>query len=157
MSAIYAVHHVAFTQKTMLYHKPQQWSDLNHVPTDNMNVVPQALITVSNHVAALDDPLLTAALVPAGALLQPSALRWTLCATDRCFTSRAATTFFRAAKAGPLSHDVTPHNKKYNHSLCGVHSLSHKKVPKAQWLTSFSKSVTCHADVEVTSRCLVAK
>ena len=58
----------------------------------------QALITVSNHVAALDDPLLTSALVPAGALLQPSALRWTLCATNRCFTSAAATAFFRAAK-----------------------------------------------------------
>lgn len=65
--------------------------------------VPQALITVSNHVAALDDPLLTAALVPAGALLQPSALRWTLCATDRCFTSKAATTFFRAAKVACIS------------------------------------------------------
>ena len=58
----------------------------------------QALITVSNHVASLDDPLLTSALVPAGALLQPQALRWTLCATDRCFTSKAATAFFRAAK-----------------------------------------------------------
>ena len=58
----------------------------------------QALITVSNHVASLDDPLLTSALVPAGALLRPQALRWTLCATDRCFTSKAATAFFRAAK-----------------------------------------------------------
>ena len=77
-----------------------------------MNVVPQALITVSNHVAALDDPLLTAALVPAGALLQPSALRWTLCATDRCFTSRAATTFFRAAKVGRIPRIVRSHNKK---------------------------------------------
>ena len=68
--------------------------------------MPQALITVSNHVAALDDPLLTAALVPAGALLQPSALRWTLCATDRCFTSKAATTFFRAAKVACITISV---------------------------------------------------
>lgn len=66
----------------------------------------QALITVSNHVAALDDPLLTAALVPAGALLQPSALRWTLCATDRCFTSKAATAFFRAAKVACITTSV---------------------------------------------------
>lgn len=58
----------------------------------------QALITVSNHVASLDDPLATAALLPLGALLRPSALRWTLCATDRCFTSPAASAFFRAAK-----------------------------------------------------------
>ncbi|CAK0783341.1 hypothetical protein CVIRNUC_006540 [Coccomyxa viridis] len=62
----------------------------------------QALITVSNHVASLDDPLLTSALVPAGALLRPQALRWTLCATDRCFTSKAATAFFRAAKVLPI-------------------------------------------------------
>ena len=61
---------------------------------------------MSNHVASLDDPLTTSALVPAGALLQPSALRWTLCATDRCFTSKVATTFFRAAKA---SHRQSPH------------------------------------------------
>ena len=54
---------------------------------------------MSNHVAALDDPLVTAALLPPGALLQPRQLRWTLCATDRCFTSATAGAFFRAAKA----------------------------------------------------------
>ncbi|EIE23442.1 glycerol-3-phosphate 1-acyltransferase, partial [Coccomyxa subellipsoidea C-169] len=62
----------------------------------------QALITVSNHVASLDDPLATAALLPMGALLRPSALRWTLCATDRCFTNPAASAFFRAAKVLPV-------------------------------------------------------
>ncbi|BDA47309.1 probable Tafazzin [Coccomyxa sp. Obi] len=62
----------------------------------------QALITVSNHVASLDDPLVTAALLPAGALLRPGALRWTLCATDRCFTSPAASAFFRTAKVLPV-------------------------------------------------------
>ena len=59
----------------------------------------QALITVSNHVAALDDPLVTCALLPPGALLRPQQLRWTLCATDRCFTSARASAFFRAGKA----------------------------------------------------------
>jgi monolysocardiolipin acyltransferase len=59
----------------------------------------QALITVSNHVAALDDPLVTAALLPPGALLHARQLRWTLCASDRCFASARAAAFFRAGKA----------------------------------------------------------
>ena len=62
----------------------------------------QALITVSNHVGSIDDPLITAALVPPKYLLRPRALRWTMCATDRCFKSAALTPFFRAAKVrGP--------------------------------------------------------
>ena len=65
---------------------------------------------MSNHIASLDDPLLTSALLPVGALLQPSALRWTLCATDRCFTSRAATTFFRAAKVSCSQRDYDREN-----------------------------------------------
>ena len=75
----------------------------------------QALITVSNHVASLDDPLLTSALVPAGALLRPQALRWTLCATDRCFTSKAATAFFRAAKVGAGSNSAL---ESSSHCVC---------------------------------------
>ena len=62
----------------------------------------QALITVSNHVAAVDDPLATAAIVPREYLLRPAALRWTLCATDRCFRSAALAPFFRAAKVLPV-------------------------------------------------------
>jgi len=62
----------------------------------------QALITVSNHVAALDDPLVVSALLPPGALGRPAAMRWTLCATDRCFRTRAAAAFFRAGKARAL-------------------------------------------------------
>ncbi|KAK9866414.1 hypothetical protein WJX84_011212 [Apatococcus fuscideae] len=62
----------------------------------------QALVTVSNHVAAADDPALTAALVPAKYLLDQKALRWTMCATDRCFTSPTMIPFFRAAKVLPV-------------------------------------------------------
>ncbi|KAK9836166.1 hypothetical protein WJX81_006146 [Elliptochloris bilobata] len=62
----------------------------------------QGLITVSNHVAALDDPLVVSALLPPGALGRPGALRWTMCATDRCFRTRAAAAFFRAGKVLPV-------------------------------------------------------
>ena len=58
----------------------------------------QALITVSNHVGSIDDPLITSAIVPPEFLLRPSSLRWTMCATDRCFKSRVLVPFFRAAK-----------------------------------------------------------
>ena len=58
----------------------------------------QGLITVSNHVAALDDPLVVAALMPTGSLLQPQAYRWGMCATDRCFKNEAMGAFFRAGK-----------------------------------------------------------
>lgn len=62
----------------------------------------RGLITVSNHVASIDDPLVTAALLPAGTLLRPAALRWTLCATDRCFRHAAIAPFFRAGKVLPV-------------------------------------------------------
>ncbi|GLC44447.1 hypothetical protein PLESTB_000468800 [Pleodorina starrii] len=62
----------------------------------------QALITVSNHVAALDDPLVVSALLPEGALDQPESIRWTLCASDRCFRYQALVPLFRAAKVLPV-------------------------------------------------------
>jgi len=57
---------------------------------------------VCNHVASMDDPLVMAALLPPGFLLHPKSLRWTLCATDRCFTNAAFSTFFRSVKVLPL-------------------------------------------------------
>ena len=48
---------------------------------------------------AMDDPLLLAALTPLGAVLRPSAMRWSLCATDRCFKNAWMGAFFRAGQA----------------------------------------------------------
>ncbi|KAK9823150.1 hypothetical protein WJX72_000637 [[Myrmecia] bisecta] len=62
----------------------------------------QALITVSNHVASMDDPLVTAAVVPAKYVFKPGAVRWTMCATDRCFKHETLSKFFRAAKVLPV-------------------------------------------------------
>lgn len=62
----------------------------------------QSLITVCNHVAAMDDPLVMAALLPPSLFLQPKNLRWTLCATDRCFTNAAFSAFFRSVRVLPL-------------------------------------------------------
>lgn len=58
----------------------------------------QGLLTVSNHTAALDDPLLLSVLMPQGSLLRPAAYRWGMCATDRCFKNDIMGAFFRAGK-----------------------------------------------------------
>lgn len=47
---------------------------------------------------AMDDPLLLAALTPLGAVLQPGAMRWGLCASDRCFKNKWMGAFFRAGQ-----------------------------------------------------------
>nr|GLL37326.1 tafazzin isoform X1 [Ipomoea trifida] len=61
------------------------------------------LITVSNHVASMDDPLVIAALLPPSVIFDAQTLRWTLCATDRCFKNPATTAFFKSVKVLPVS------------------------------------------------------
>jgi monolysocardiolipin acyltransferase len=62
----------------------------------------QALITVSNHVAAMDDPLVLSTIVPPSYFTRPDQIRWTLCASDRCFKYQALSPLFRAAKVLPI-------------------------------------------------------
>ncbi|KAL2941037.1 Tafazzin [Bienertia sinuspersici] len=61
------------------------------------------LITVSNHVASMDDPLVIASLLPPSVLMDAQNLRWTLCATDRCFKNPITSAFFRSVKVLPVS------------------------------------------------------
>ncbi|KAM1144584.1 hypothetical protein FF1_033366 [Malus domestica] len=61
------------------------------------------LITVSNHVASMDDPLVLSALLPRHVLLDAQNLRWTLCASDRCFANPVTSAFFRSVKVLPVS------------------------------------------------------
>jgi hypothetical protein len=62
-----------------------------------------SIFQVSNHVAAMDDPFVIASLLPPSVMLQAQKLRWTLCATDRCFTNPILSTFFRSVKVLPVS------------------------------------------------------
>eukprot|EP00898_Chlorokybus_atmophyticus_P003750 jgi/Chlat1/4376/Chrsp29S04518 len=62
----------------------------------------QGLVTVSNHVASMDDPLVLASALPASVLLDRHLVRWTLCATDRCFKNPVMSAFFRAGKVLPV-------------------------------------------------------
>ncbi|MED6156451.1 hypothetical protein PIB30_014417 [Stylosanthes scabra] len=61
------------------------------------------LLTVSNHVASMDDPLVIASLLPPNVLLDAKNIRWTLCATDRCFKNPVTSAFFRSVKVLPVS------------------------------------------------------
>ncbi|KAL8540915.1 hypothetical protein ACS0TY_002245 [Phlomoides rotata] len=63
----------------------------------------KSLITVSNHVAAMDDPLVIASLLPPSLMFDASGLRWTLCASDRCFKNPVTSAFFKYLKVLPVS------------------------------------------------------
>lgn len=85
---------------------------LNHIQIYGAEKLHQALlqrpkstplITVSNHVASVDDPLVIASLLPPNAMLDARNLRWTLCATDRCFKNPMLSAFFRCVKVLPVS------------------------------------------------------
>ena len=58
---------------------------------------------VSNHIASMDDPLIIAALLPSSVLMHARNLRWTLCATDRCFRNPVTSAFFKCVKVLPVS------------------------------------------------------
>ncbi|XP_021742568.1 uncharacterized protein LOC110708683 [Chenopodium quinoa] len=61
------------------------------------------LITVSNHVASMDDPLVIASLLPPRVLMDAQNLRWSLCASDRCFKNPVTSAFFKSLKVLPVS------------------------------------------------------
>lgn len=61
------------------------------------------MLQVSNHVAAIDDPFVIASLLPPNMMLDAHNLRWTLCATDRCFNNPVLSAFFRCVKVLPVS------------------------------------------------------
>lgn len=63
----------------------------------------QPLITVSNHVASVDDPLVISSVLPPRLLLDAKSIRWTLCATDRCFTNPVTSAFFHCVKVLPVA------------------------------------------------------
>lgn len=89
----------------------------------------QALITVSNHVASMDDPLVIAAILPPHVLLHARCLRWTLCATDRCFANCATSAFFRCVKVLPLARGAGVYQK-------GV-DMAVEKLRRGDWIHIF--------------------
>ncbi|CAD6235090.1 unnamed protein product [Miscanthus lutarioriparius] len=82
----------------------------------------KALLTVSNHVAAMDDPFVIASLLPPSVMLEAQKLRWTLCATDRCFTNPVLSTFFRSVKVLPVSRGEGIYQKGMDMALSKLNS-----------------------------------
>lgn len=73
---------------------------------------------VSNHVAAMDDPFVIASILPPSVMLEAQKLRWTLCATDRCFTNPILSAFFRSVKVLPVSRGDGIYQKVSILKLC---------------------------------------
>mmetsp|Transcript_16092 Transcript_16092/g.26537 ORF Transcript_16092/g.26537 Transcript_16092/m.26537 type:complete len:475 (+) Transcript_16092:130-1554(+) len=73
---------------------------LEHFVTDRPSG--QALLTVSNHVSAFDDPVGMSAMLPVSVLMRPHLVRWGLCATDRCFKNKYLGEFFSWGKVLPV-------------------------------------------------------
>ncbi|KAK1388452.1 Tafazzin [Heracleum sosnowskyi] len=83
--------------RVQIYGAEKLHQALQHRPSN------KPLITVSNHVASLDDPLVISALIPPSVLLDAHNLRWTLCASDRCFKNPVTSAFFKHVKVLPLT------------------------------------------------------
>ncbi|GAB4835800.1 hypothetical protein Ancab_000716 [Ancistrocladus abbreviatus] len=89
---------------------------LLHRPKD------KPLVTVSNHVASMDDPLVIASLLPPHLLMEAHNLRWTLCATDRCFTNPMTSAFFRCVKVLPISRGDGVYQKGLDMAISKLNS-----------------------------------
>ncbi|KAJ9552718.1 hypothetical protein OSB04_016763 [Centaurea solstitialis] len=104
---------------------------LNHVQIYGGEKLQQALnrpekiplITVSNHIASMDDPLVIAALLPSSVLMHARNLRWTLCATDRCFRNPVTSAFFKCVKVLPVSRGEGIYQKILGVPKIGVQNI----------------------------------
>ena len=61
----------------------------------------------------MDDPFVIAALLPPHVLLDAQNLRWTLCASDRCFTNPVFSAFFQSVKVLPVARGDGIYQKVY--------------------------------------------
>jgi len=75
----------------------------------------------------MDDPLVIASLLPPRVLMDAQQLRWTLCASDRCFKNPVTSAFFRSVKVLPVSRGEGIYQKVRNDCFV-VTSLSIYKV-----------------------------
>ncbi|XP_050225738.1 uncharacterized protein LOC126675179 [Mercurialis annua] len=80
------------------------------------------LLTVSNHVAAVDDPFVIASLLPPTVLLDAQNIRWTLCASDRCFRNPVTSAFFRSVKVLPVDRGEGIYQKGMDMAIAKLNS-----------------------------------
>lgn len=79
------------------------------------------LITVCNHHACLDDPILTSVVCPTEALWKSSLARWVWCADEICFKTPFRTAFFNRVKAIPAARGKGLHQEVIQRSVNLLH------------------------------------
>ncbi|KAL6705486.1 Lyso-phosphatidylcholine acyltransferase [Coniothyrium glycines] len=65
----------------------------------------KGLLTVSNHISVMDDPILWGVL-PLGYIFNPDNLRWGLGSYDLCFTNKGLSTFFSFGQVLPTHRSI---------------------------------------------------
>ncbi|KAH7076213.1 hypothetical protein FB567DRAFT_535715 [Paraphoma chrysanthemicola] len=65
----------------------------------------RGLLTVSNHISVMDDPLIWG-ILPVGYLFNPDNLRWGLGSYDLCFTNKGLSTFFTLGQTLPTHRSM---------------------------------------------------
>ena len=86
----------------------------------------------------MDDPLIIASLLPPRVLMDAQNLRWTLCASDRCFRNPVFSSFFRSVKVLPLARGDGIYQKVFLLSMSSVSqdiALSFDAVRNTCWTT----------------------
>jgi len=89
----------------------------------------QGLLTVMNHLSALDDPLLVAPLFGFSVLCQQSKIRWTFAAYDQVFSTRAKATFFKYGKVLPMKRGAGLHQAAMDVAV--------QKLNEGEWVHFF--------------------
>ena len=88
------------------------------------------VITVSNHVSVLDEPVMMSVLSGPGRLLRPSTMRWTLCAQEITHVNDAFASFFGLAKGLPILRGASLYQ-------VGMKVFADKLFLKNSWLHIF--------------------
>ncbi|GJP77168.1 hypothetical protein CLOP_g7597 [Closterium sp. NIES-67] len=103
------------------------------------------LITVSNHMATIDDPLLWGG-VPGCGYGTPSLCRWTLTASEICFRGVLDSYIFRIGKSIPISRNLGVFQQGMDEALLRLHQgdwlhifpeariiQEHGPLPRLKW------------------------
>lgn len=86
----------------------------------------------------MDDPLVIASLLPPNIMLEAQNLRWTLCATDRCFRNPVTSAFFKHVKVLPVSRGDGIYQKVFLSSFALVMSVNNRAMTLCINLNYFS-------------------